>query len=1531
MYINGSANGTASNDVSVTVSEPTLSVTKTRVITGPVDAGATVDYTVTINAASGANQTTAYDLSLTDVFNSYLVDLSETGRTTNPVTPNACLTNTGTTVPFAITGGFTGNTYNLTANCLEPGNRITLTFRATLASSIPAGYTLNNTANLSYTSLPTVGTLAANNPTGSVAGAPSGDTGERTGGGGVNDYQASGTIGLTVASPTIDKITPTPTQYTIGENVTYDILVTLPEGLTPSVVVADQLPLGMSYVSSQVVTQAASSNGHLSADFAGSFTTPSPVPTVVSGSAGSVSLNFGDTTTTNDDITGNNSFVVRVVALVMNDAANDRDGQSKTNTASLQYLIGATPHSITDTATVSLIEPRITTNKVVTSPTGNVQAGDTVAYRVTFTNTGHSQAYDVTAQDVLTAGVTYDSGSAACTLGGNPSGVTVSGTSTLSFSANPAGSWDLPVGSAIVCTYTVTAQNSIYLDGNHVNTVDADWYSLDAGSGRAYNDGVTYPFDGTQDTHTASFPTAGVTISKDNHGADQVAVGSSIYFTLTIPSPLGTLRSAVVTDVLPAGLVYTANSQNVSAGISAATFTVSSPNDGSVPVTLTWNFGDAVVTQTPVTIDYYASVANVLTNQNLHVLTNNVTLNYLDAGGSPKSSTDTTSSTVVEPRISTTKTVSPTSGVELTDTLTYTVNFTNDGTSTAYDVTAEDVLPSGVLYAPGSAACSLDGSPIEEIVGGTTTLAFSGNPAGAWDIPVGSTIQCTYEATAQSDMLLDGDHTNTVDADWYSQDNAGGRFYNDTTTYTVDGTQDTDTATFSSPGANLVKDNGGVTSVVIGDMIHYTLTITSGTGTLQNMSVSDTIPAGMLYVSGSQVVSSNVTPGPGAAGFSTSGPTDGSGPVTLTWGFGDAVISGSPVRIEYDVQVANVASNQELTTLPNDATLSYTNVAGDTVTSDDSTSVTVHEPVLEIGKSASTLSVAPDAGDVVSYTVTIAHASASPAAAYEVHYQDTLPAITDLDTSTISVLVNSVPVTPALNDSDDASNTIDITLASLATTDTLTITYQAVLTAAVTPGELVENTGHIDWSSQAGDHNSGELDGERDGSGGINDYNASDTASISASTGITFAKSLFATSFDGTTANDVVIGETVTYALRVTYPEVVVATTQLIDYIPAGMQYVSYQVVTAAAQSNALLAADFAGTIPTPAVSGGSEPGLPVQFDFGRITVTGDNDDTNNSFLVLVTTRVLNVEDNQESTLLSNTAELSVDGGTPMGSEQVDVIINEPVLSLDKSADVEATAFDHEITYTLVLDNSFQAIMANAYDVEVADELPAGLSYVDGSITAPAGWTADDSQAPELHWNGDLPLGGTVTFTYRAVVDTPITPGTVLENSARATWTSLPGDVNSGSQDGERDGSGDFDDYRSDDTADVSYANFDLYIAKSDDPDPVTPGADLTYTLTYGNAGNITASGVMITETVPAHTVYSLAGNTAPWSCAGYAAGSTCTLALGDVVPDEWEVPTDPIPFVVTVDTPLPAEVAELSNTASIDDSDFDYRRADPG
>ena len=109
----------------------------------------------------------------------------------------------------------------------------------------------------------------------------------------------------------------------------------------------------------------------------------------------------------------------------------------------------------------------------------------------------------------------------------------------------------------------------------------------------------------------------------------------------------------------------------------------------------------------------------------------------------------------------------------------------------------------------------------------------------------------------------------------------------------------------------------------------------------------------------------------------------------------------------------------------------------------------------------------------------------------------------------------------------------------------------------------------------------------------------------------------------------------------------------------------------------------------------------------------------------------------------------------------------------------------------------------------------------------------------------------------------------------------------------------------------------DLALAKSDGGASAPLGGSIAYTLSYSNPGNQGATGVTLTETVPANSSFDAAGSTAGWACVPDAsAGSTCTLAVGAIAGGGSGSAT----FAVTVAATMPPGVTEISNTASVAD-----------
>ena len=176
-------------------------------------------------------------------------------------------------------------------------------------------------------------------------------------------------------------------------------------------------------------------------------------------------------------------------------------------------------------------------------------------------------------------------------------------------------------------------------------------------------------------------------------------------------------------------------------------------------------------------------------------------------------------------------------------------------------------------------------------------------------------------------------------------------------------------------------------------------------------------------------------------------------------------------------------------------------------------------------------------------------------------------------------------------------------------------------------------------------------------------------------------------------------------------------------------------------------------------------------------------------------------------------------------------------LSIDKTAAAGAVA-GTDITYTLAIENDGPS---TATGVVVKDDLGSGVEVVSVSGTGGAGCNAGTPGNPLLPTTcsfGTLAPGATRTMT----INVHILPGTrgPLHNDARVSSTTFDDDLSN----------------NLDSTTTQIAGEADLSITKSDSPDPVIAGQQLTYTIVVANAGPSTAFAVKINDPLPAGTTF---------------------------------------------------------------------------
>ncbi|WP_197484358.1 DUF11 domain-containing protein [Halioglobus sp. HI00S01] len=234
------------------------------------------------------------------------------------------------------------------------------------------------------------------------------------------------------------------------------------------------------------------------------------------------------------------------------------------------------------------------------------------------------------------------------------------------------------------------------------------------------------------------------------------------------------------------------------------------------------------------------------------------------------------------------------------------------------------------------------------------------------------------------------------------------------------------------------------------------------------------------------------------------------------------------------------------------------------------------------------------------------------------------------------------------------------------------------------------------------------------------------------------------------------------------------------------------------------------------------------------------------------------------------------------------------------------------LLYTVTARNTGQALLT---DVNVTDEPESPSEFQSGTVNAPGGVVVEGNTPGDseiiVEFAAIAP-GAEATFSYQVKVPLPYPAGIVsaerLENQAILTSKELP-------------------DIRSDDPTTIEpdditivpiVADPIMSIGKTDNEVRADPGDLLAYEISYGNAGNQDATGVVISETVPANTTFQDALTSAPWICTG----RNCTLDIGTLAGGE----STTADFVVRIDDPISdTGVFFIENTVGIVEDGLEF------
>jgi uncharacterized repeat protein (TIGR01451 family) len=229
---------------------------------------------------------------------------------------------------------------------------------------------------------------------------------------------------------------------------------------------------------------------------------------------------------------------------------------------------------------------------------------------------------------------------------------------------------------------------------------------------------------------------------------------------------------------------------------------------------------------------------------------------------------------------------------------------------------------------------------------------------------------------------------------------------------------------------------------------------------------------------------------------------------------------------------------------------------------------------------------------------------------------------------------------------------------------------------------------------------------------------------------------------------------------------------------------------------------------------------------------------------------------------LTNEAGVSSDLADPNPSDNsasaVTTVKGVADLALSKSDSPDPVQAGQLLTYTLTVQNTGPQA---ATGVQLTDNLPAGVTFesatpsqgscaeASGTVTCALGTLADQATA-----NVELKVRphNAGTITNEASVDSDAHDPATTNNSASTETTVDPG--------------------------------ADLALTKTDSPDSVLAGELLSYTLTVQNNGPSSATGVSVTDNLPAGVMYDSA-SPSQGTCS--VSGSTVTCALGTIADQE--------------------------------------------
>jgi uncharacterized repeat protein (TIGR01451 family) len=1087
------------------------------------------------------------------------------------------------------------------------------------------------------------------------------------------------------------------------------------------------------------------------------------------------------------------------ITIVVKVKVGTPDGTILTNDVTLDYsdANGNPLPQESDSVDVKVTAPIVTIAK--TADVSTADPGDEITYTIYYKNTGTGEATDLYINDTIPTDTEYVSSSP---IYDEQNGLTYTW-KIASLAAGADGTITLVVKVKVGTPDETLLRNRVTLD---------------------YSDANGNPYPQKEDTEDVVVTAPVMAISKVANVAT-ADPGDFINYTISYEnSGTGEATNVWINDTIPA----------------ETTFKESTPNYDSVSGdTYTW-FLSSVAAKSSGEIHIKVQV-DAGTDDGT-ILRNTVTMDYADANENPYAQlSDYVDVLVTAPVLNLTKSADV-STADPSDMITYTVEFENSGTGNATDVYVNDTIPADVEF--------VSSNPVYLSKSGSTYTWF-------WDVVAANTTVTITIVVKVKTYTPDETVLHNIATLDYAD--ANGNPYPTEMAWAD--------VTVTAPILTLTK-TADVSTADPGDQITYTIYYkNTGTGEATDLYINDTIPDDVDFVSSSP----NYT--------SVSGKT-------YTWFF-SSLGAGDDGTITITVEV-KVGTPDE-TLLRNLGTLDFSDANGNPYpTLRDYADVDVTAPVMEFSKTADVTTADPD--DEITYTIT--YKNIGTGVATNVKITDTIPGdvvfvsstpnytsvsgntytwdigtLNPGDSGTITIVVrvkvgtpdetllhnaailyysdaNENRYTPIEDHADvdvtapvmEFSKTADVTTADPDDEITYTITYENVGTGDATnvkitdtiPTDVIFVSSTPTYTSVSGNTYTWDIGTVTAGSSGTI------TITVKVKVGTpdeTLLRNVAILYYSDANENPYTPIQD-TADVTVTAP--VMEFSKTADVTAADpddeITYtISYENVGTGVAKNVKIT----DTIPTDVIFVSSTPnytsvsGNTYTWDIGTLN-PGDS----GTITIVVRVKV----GTPDKTLLRNGATLDYSDANENPYDQmtdhVDVAVTAPVMEFSKSADVSTADPDDPIVYTITYEN---VGTGDASNVKITDTIPADVVFVSSTpaYTSVSGNT--------YTWDiGTLAAGsgGTITINVKVKIGTP--DETLLENVATLYYADANGN-----------------DYTPlTDNAFVKVTAPVMEFSKTADASTADPSDVITYTITYKNIGTGDATGVLVSDEIPADVEY---------------------------------------------------------------------------